>query len=188
MKINVNLASQPFRRDRPIMVASAIVSALLVGTLIVLILLARADREQYADLRKEVGALRSQIATVSKQQRDAQAILAQPQNAEVLETSVFLNTLIRRKGISWTRILADLEKVMPPNVKVMNIRPYVTGENEITLDMLVGADGPTPIIGMYKAMETSPLFGNVTPQQYSPPSQSEPLYRYRFTVNYAQKL
>src|ERR1051325_11365079 len=144
------------------------VSVLLAGTLIVLILLARADSEQYADLRKEIAALRGQIATFSKDQRDADAILRQPQNAEVLEASVFLNTLIHRKAISWTRTLADLEKVMPHNVKIMNIRPYVTGnKGEITLDMLVGADGPTPILAMYKALESSSLFGNVTPQQSS---------------------
>src|SRR5689334_3443075 len=105
MKIQINLASQPFRRDRPMIVASAVVSVLLAGTLIVLILLARADSEQYADLRKEIAALRGQIATFSKDQRDADAILRQPQNAEVLEASVFLNTLIHRKAISWTRTL-----------------------------------------------------------------------------------
>jgi hypothetical protein len=37
-------------------------------------------------------------------------------------------------------------------------------------------------------MEGSDLFGSLTPVSYSPPTQAEPLYRYRFTVNYAQKL
>jgi hypothetical protein len=32
------------------------------------------------------------------------------------------------------------------------------------------------------------LFGGVTQNIYQPPSQAEPLYRYRFTVNYGQKL
>ena len=31
MKIPINLASQPFRRDRPVLVASALVGALLSG-------------------------------------------------------------------------------------------------------------------------------------------------------------
>ena len=117
MKISINLASQPFRRDRAMLVASIAVAVLLVGSLGALILLARADNAQLADVRKEVGGLRAQIAVVDKEQRDAVAILRQPRNAEVLETSVFLNTLLYRKGISWTRILADLEKTLPPNVK-----------------------------------------------------------------------
>src|SRR5262249_14814611 len=120
MKIAINLASQPFRRDRPMLVASIAVSVLLAGTLAALIVLARADNAQLADLKKEVSAWRAQTAAVSQQQHAADAVLNQPQNAEVLETSVFLNTLLYRKGISWTRILADLEEVMPHNVKVMN--------------------------------------------------------------------
>jgi type IV pilus assembly protein PilN len=188
MKISINLASQPFRRDRPMIVASVAVGALLVGTLIVLILLARADNEQLADIRKEVGGLRAQVANAAKQQRDADAVLRQPRNAEVLETSVFLNKLLYRKGISWTRILSDLEKVMPPNVKVLNIRPSVSGEGQLMLDMIVGAEGPKSVIALYQALENSPLFSGLIQPQYTPPSQADPLYRYRFTVNYAQKL
>ena len=44
------------------------------------------------------------------------------------------------------------------------------------------------MIQFYKALESSDLFGGVTQNIYQPPSQAEPLYRYRFTVNYAQKL
>ena len=188
MKVPVNLASQPFRRDRAMVIASVAVCAALVGTLGVLILLARADNAQLADVKKEVVGLRGQLAQVSRQEREAEAILRKPENAEVLETSVFLNTLLYRKGISWTRLLADLEKTLPPNVKVINIRPFVSGRGQITLDMLVGATDFRPIIGMYRALETSPLFGEVIQQQSTPPSQAEPLYRYRFTVNYAQTL
>jgi len=188
MKISVNLASQPFRRDRPMIVASAALSIVLVGTLVALILLARADSEQLADIRKEVGGLRAQVSALARQQRDSEAVLRQPQNAEVLETSVFINALIYRKGISWTRILSDLEKVMPPNVKVLNIRPVVSGQGQITLDMFVGSEGPKPVIAMYQAFEKSPLFSGLLPVSYTPPSQADPLYRYRFTVNYAQKL
>jgi type IV pilus assembly protein PilN len=188
MKIPINLASQPFRRDRAMLVASIAVSVLLVGSLGGLIMLARVDNAQLGDVRKEVSGLRAQISVAARQQHDAEAILRQPQNAEVLERSVFLNALLYRKGISWTRILADLEKTLPHNVKVINIRPYVNGDGQITLDMLVGAQDPKPVIAMYQALENSPLFGGVQPQQDSPPSQADPLYRYRFTVNYVQKL
>jgi type IV pilus assembly protein PilN len=188
MKISVNLASQPFRRDRPMIVASVVVGLLLVGTLGALIMLARVDNAQLADIRKEVGGLRTQVAGLAKEQRDAENILRQPRNAEVLETSVFLNALLYRKGISWTRILSDLEKVMPPNVKVLNIRPSVSGQGQITLDMIVGSEGPTPVFALYTALEHSPLFSGLMQSQYTPPSQADPLYRYRFTVNYAQKL
>src|SRR5689334_10842122 len=116
MKIPINLASQPFRRDRAMLVASVMVSLLLVGTLGVLISLARTDNEQLADLRAEVKHVKSQLQAVTQRQQGLDSVLRQPQNAEVLERSVFLNTLLYRKGISWTKILSDLEKTMPPKV------------------------------------------------------------------------
>jgi type IV pilus assembly protein PilN len=188
MKIPINLASQPFRRDRAMVVASVAVSVLLVGTLGGLISLGLTDRAQLADLRRDVNQLKTQLRAEAEQQQGLDGVLRKPENAEVLETSVFINTLLYRKGISWTRILADLEKTMPAKVKVLNIRPYVTGKNQVTLDMQVGAESAEPVLDLYKALENSPLFGAVNPQNYMPPSQAEPLHRYRFTVNYAQKL
>ena len=188
MQIPINLASQPFRRDRAMLVASVAVGLLLVASLAALVALANADNAQLADLRKEVAQLRSQITVTGKQQADFEAIVRKPENAQVLELSVFLNTLLSRKGISWTRILADLEKTMPANVKVLNIQPYVTGRNQVILSLQVGAETPEPVILFYKALEGSDLFGGVTQNIYQPPSQAEPLYRYRFTVNYGQKL
>ena len=188
MKIPINLASQPFRRDRAMLVASVAVAVLLVVSLAALITLANADNAQLADVRKDVAQLQAQIAAASKQQAEFDAVIRKPENAEVLERSVFLNTLLYRKGISWTRILADMEKTMPPNVKMLNIQPYVTGKNQITLNLQVGSETPEPVIMFYRALECSPLFGGVSQPLYNPPSQAEPLYRYRITVNYAQKL
>ena len=188
MKIPINLASQPFRRDRAMLVASVAVSALLVATLAALISLGVADTAQMADVRRDVSQLNKQLAVVTKAQQELDGVLRRPENAEVLERSVFLNTLLYRKGISWTRILADLERTLPHNVKVLTVRPYVSGPNQITLELMVGAEGPEPVIQLYKALESAPEFGGVNQQSYLPPSQAEPLYRYRFTVNYAQKL
>lgn len=188
MKIPINLASQPFRRDRAMLVASAAVCLLLVATLVALISLGLTDSEQMADVRRDVNQLNKQLTAVARTQQELDGVLRKPENAEVLERSVFLNTLLYRKGISWTRILADLEKTLPHNVKVLTVRPYVSGPNQITLELMVGAEGPEPVIQLYKSLEGAPEFGGVTQQSYLPPSQAEPLYRYRFTVNYAQKL
>ena len=188
MKIPINLASQPFRRDRAMLAASLAIGVLLVATLAVLVMLANADNAQLADLRKEVTHLHAEIAAAGKQQADFEAVIRKPENAQVLELSVFLNTLLSRKGISWTRILADLEKTMPANVKMLNIQPYVSGRNQVILSLQVGSEGPEPVIMFYKKLESSDLFGGVTQNIYQPPSQAEPLYRYRFTVNYGQKL
>ena len=188
MKIPINLASQPFRRDRAMLAGSIAVSLVLVGTLGALIALIVADRTLLADVRNDVNGLNRQIRTATVEQGRLDAVLRKPENAEVLERSVFLNALLYRKGISWTRIFADLEKTVPYNVKVLAIRPSVNSQNQVLLDMTVGADSPEPVIQLYKALEESPLFGSLLGHSSLPPTQSDPLYRYRMTVIYAQKL
>jgi hypothetical protein len=188
MQFPINLASQPFRRDRAMIVASGAVAGLLVISLGALISLALADRNQMADVHRDIARLNQQIREAIKTQAEYESVLRQPANAEVLERSVFINSLLYRKGISWTRLMADLEKTMPPNVRVLNIRPYLTGRNQITLELMVGSESGEAVLPLYKSLESSPVFGSVLPLNYQPPTQAEPLHRYRFTVNYAQKL
>src|SRR5260370_20749664 len=99
MKIPINLASQPFRRDRAMFLASAAVAILLVASLAALVVLANADNAQLADLRKEVSQLRRQIAAATKQQNEFEAVIRKPENAQVLETSVIMNTHVDCKCI-----------------------------------------------------------------------------------------
>ena len=61
--------------------------------------------------------MNAQLRSARAEQAKLNATLAKAENAEVLERSLFLNTLIDRKAISWTKILAILKKVMPYNVR-----------------------------------------------------------------------
>jgi len=188
MKVGINLATQPFRRDRPILVMAGVLGTALVALLGVLIYLSVSERGELADARRGVDQLERKLKTVSAEQRKLDAVLRRPENAEVLERSQFLNALLYRKGISWTRIFADLEKVVPHNVRIMQIRPTLNSKNEVVLDMQVGTENPEPLIVLLKALEASPLFGPAYLHTSAPPSQSEPLWKYRVSVNYAQKL
>jgi hypothetical protein len=188
MRLPINLASEPFRRDRPMVVASAAVCALLAGLLLVLISLAVSERNRAAESRQMMQRLEHQLATMSAEQAKLEGVLRRPENAEVLERSVFLNELLVRKGVSWTKIFSDLEEIAPHDVRLVQVRPQVTRENQLTLDMVVAAQSVEPILSFFMKLESSPVFGTVTPANSLPPSQTEPLFRYRLSVSYAQKL
>src|SRR5690348_13910986 len=85
MKIPVNLASQPFRRYRPILVGSVLVALLLSATLGVLIFLITVDRAQSADVRLDLARLDTAIRQTTAQQSALEAVLRKPENAQVLE-------------------------------------------------------------------------------------------------------
>src|SRR4051812_50200633 len=117
-----------------------------------------------------------ELRAITSDQSKFDATLREPANAEVLERSVFLNTLLQRKSISWTRIFADLEGVMPFNVKLVQVRlPQINSRNEVTLDMTVAAEQPTQIIEFLKRLQGSPKFGPLTVHTTLPPTQNETL-------------
>jgi type IV pilus assembly protein PilN len=187
MRIAINLASDPFRRDRSALAAGWILGAALLLLLGLQSYLILAERDRAKETRESVARLSSDLAKNQGEQNTLEATLREPENAEVLARSVFLNTLVSRKSISWTRIFADLEGVMPYTVRLVQVRlPQINSRNEVTLDMTVAAEQPTQIIDFLRRLQGSAKFGPVTLHSTLPPSQNEPQYRSRVTVNYAQ--
>jgi hypothetical protein len=189
LRVPINLASEPFRRDRPMLVGSVALAVVLTGLLIYQVAAIVSERHEAADIRVAIVQENARLKAIADQQAKLNATLRRPENAEVLERSLFLNTLIERKAISWTKIFADLEKVMPYNVRVVSVRlPEVDSNNQVLLDMVVGAKDVPPILDLFKRLEGSPQFGNTSVQSSTPPSQTDPFFRYHFTVTYAQRL
>jgi type IV pilus assembly protein PilN len=189
MRIQVNLATEPFRRDRPVLVASVACGVVLVALLGVLVFLIMSERGLQTETRTAVARLNSDLRKITDEQAKLDNTLRQPMNAVVLEQSLLLNSLIQRKSISWTRLFADIEGVKPDSVRLIQVRlPQINSRNEVTLDMEVGAKDQGPVIEFLKRLQNSPLFGPTNLSRSSPPTQNEPLWRYRVMVSYAQKL
>ena len=189
MLIPINLASQPFRKDRPILAAGYATAGILFMLLVFLVTLILTQRHELKGDRREIADLEARLLQINKEQAQIDVQLRRPDNEVVFERNVLLNTLIDRKSLSWTRIFADLEKVLPGNVRIISVRlPQINSQNQVLLDMVVGSAEQAPIRDLLKRLETSPVFGATTVHSFSPPSQNEPLYRYRVSVNYTQKL
>ncbi|HXF26327.1 MAG TPA: hypothetical protein VN610_03595 [Bryobacteraceae bacterium] len=189
IRIPVNLASEPFRRSRAALVGSISAIVILVVLLLGQFVYILSRRGEAATTRTELAQLNRQLAAISREQDKLDTTLRQPQNAEVLDYSVFLNTLIERKAISWTKLFADLEKVIPYDVRIISVRlPQIDNQNHVQLDMIVGAKDPAPVVRMIKLFEASPLFGPTVLHNSSPATQNDPLVHYRVTVSYAQRL
>ena len=189
IRIPVNLATEPFRRDRPLIVGAVALSAVLVLALAVQGLVIWSERKQSADIRILLDRLNRQMHTLTVEQQKLDATLGQPANAEVLERSLFLNVLIQHKAISWTKMFADLEKVLPGDVRLVTVRlPQVDSQSHVWLDMTVASKEIVPVLSLVQKLESSAQFSDAQVMTTLPPSQTEPFYRARVSVSYAQKL
>ncbi|MBI1791081.1 MAG: hypothetical protein HYR60_26425 [Acidobacteria bacterium] len=187
MRIQINLASRPFRRDRPVIAAAVVFGLILTVLLALQISLTVNETRELKGTRAAIGRLTAEIAKLDAEQAKLEAVQRKPENAQVLERSVFLNSLLYRKAISWTRIFADLEQVLPHNVRVISIRPWLNPRNQVVLEMLVGSEQTEPLLQLILRLEQSDLFGVVQLSNRMPPSQNDPLYRYKVNVHYGQK-
>jgi type IV pilus assembly protein PilN len=158
MRIEINLASQPYEDARQFWMRwGTAVGALGLLTLILLALdvtgwiAARRDRLAMAQQR-------SMISDRDKVRADAERVLSLPENRTTRDQSQFLNQLIERKAFSWTRVLENLEKVMPPRVHVVSISPQLNEDNELALKMTVAGDSRDRAIELARRMEESRRF------------------------------
>ncbi|HEY3453097.1 MAG TPA: hypothetical protein VGK64_00740 [Bryobacteraceae bacterium] len=190
----INLASQPFRAERAQMALLAGVCAVLLVSLLVLTGLILHARSEAVGLRRQLDTASTTLKKLQREQTRFSAVLSKPQNADVFATSVFLNEVIARRGLSWTRVFKDLETVIPANMRLLGVRlPQTaadegTGANRVQLDMNVGTMQPDAVIALLNRLKQSKLFGAAELVNQTPPTQNDPLYKFRVTVSYAQKL
>jgi type IV pilus assembly protein PilN len=158
MRLDINLASQPYEDARQFWMrwgtavgAVGLVTLILLALAITGYINARRDRVAMAEKRAMI-ADRDQIRT------HAQDFLNRPENRTTRDESQFLNQLIERKAFSWTRVLENLEKVMPARVHVVSISPQLDDDNQLALKMIVAGDSRDRAIELARRMEESRRF------------------------------
>jgi type IV pilus assembly protein PilN len=170
MRLDINLASQPYEDARqfwlrwgPAMAAMGIVTLVILSLTITGWFTARRDRAT-------IGKLHSAIAERDTIRAGAEAFLNQPEHRTTRDESQILNELIVRKSFSWTRVLEDMEKVMPSRVHLVSINPGLDEENQLTLKMVVAGDSREKAIELAQRMEESKRFSEttITTEHYSP--------------------
>jgi len=161
MRIDINLASQPYEDSRRFWTYWGTGLALLVIATGMLVFLAvtgfinaRRDREQISNLE-------SKLAAFSQEKNHAESMLNQPQNRVIRDRSRFLNELFERKAFSWTLVFEDLERVMPAHLHVISIHPDLStdkNENNMQIKLVVGGDTREQALDLVRKMESSKRF------------------------------
>jgi len=158
MRLDINLASRPYEDARQFWMRwGTAVGAVGMLTLILLTL----DVTGWVDARRDRDAMaqkRDLIAQRDEIRANAERILNLPENRSTRDQSQFLNQLIERKAFSWTRVLENLERVMPPRLHIVSISPALDDDNQLILKMTVAGDSRDRAIELARRMEESGRF------------------------------
>jgi type IV pilus assembly protein PilN len=157
MRLNINLASRPYEDSRrfyiqwlPLLIVLAAIGATLCTY-------AYRRMNDSRQVEKQLAEKRQQISQLDREQSEAETFLNRPENSGTRDEARFLNETFARKSFSWTNVLADLEKIMPPRVQVISIKPaYADGQ--LQFDLSVTTDKRDDAIELVRRMESSPRF------------------------------
>jgi len=160
MRLDINLATRPYEDAAEFWARWGLgVGVLALATLLLLGWTVRSWVNAGRD-RHNIAALQQQIEEREKERSQAQAFLDMATNRSTRDQSQFLNSLIRRKAFSWTRVFEDLEQVMPSNLHVTSLQPEYNEQSVMQLDMKVTGDTRNAVVDLIHRMEGSKHFRN----------------------------
>lgn len=170
----LNFARRPFRDERPVYFAAAV--GLLAATVLLFV-----NVRLYVDFQRQIGGTSAQIDYLEQRQaraaREADAALAALNNYKVsslARESQGLLRLVGERRFSWTGLLARLERVLPPDVRVARMTPTIDRAGEAYLSLgLVGANAES-VVRTIAVLSRDAAFDRVELRSESTPEQGVP--------------
>jgi cell division protein FtsB len=160
-EFDLNLSTQPFPAYRLINIALACVLAVLA----VVSVWQGIGFARYSKMARSIQAeereTRIEAEALGKRVSELESRLDRPESAAKLNEIGFLNHLILRKSLSWTRLFAVLEDLVSDNVHFTTLAPDVGADGAITLRLGVQARNMADIKAFLVRVEKSPLFENL---------------------------
>ena len=158
MNNSLNLASKPFsNRIVPWALTVIILFVSMIGLLIVV--------QLTTSTRKQADLIQGQITQLKQREQvllDAAKQVQQSFTPEQQQALPAAHELVDRKSFSWSRLLADLESSLPPNVKVGRIAvrdvTRAGGQTVAQLDLAVFATDPSTISQMMTDWQQEGVF------------------------------
>src|SRR4051794_12137559 len=156
MRLDINLATQPYQDVRRYLLRWGVPLLLfaLVSALFCWYTLNTWTHSR--DVNAQISRVNTEIKTLDEERARAEALLAKPENRNTVEQSRQLNQLIARKAFSWTSVFVQLENIMPSQLRVVQITPELTPQNQLELRLLVAGNNREQALELVRRLEKSP--------------------------------
>lgn len=158
MRLNINLASQPYEVAREYKRRMTILIGALAAIAVVLAVYVVYQRAHSRTINRQLADVQRQIDGLNREEAQARAILNKPANQVIAGQSEFLNELFARKSMSWTHIFTVMEKIVPPELHVVSMKPEYSKTGDLVLHVMVATNSRDRAIELVRNMEKSNHF------------------------------
>jgi hypothetical protein len=160
-QFNLNLSTRPFKPYRAANFGLLALFLSLIAVSVWQVYTYQQNSALAASIRPNQQKAQEESERLSQQLTRVNAQMFSDNAADKISQVQILNNILLRKSFSWTTVFANLEQVMPENVHLLNLRPFVDDKGNMGLNITFRGrtfdDGHLFV----KTMETSPIFSNV---------------------------
>ena len=160
MKLNLNLATTPLQNNRRFIAGAGLAGIAALFALVILTHQTYSTWRANSAIRADISREESEIEKVANRQAELGRRFEQAENKTVLDRSNFLNSLIEARTFPWPKIFEDLEKTLPPGVRVINIAPRLEGGRAL-IKLTVGAMDDADKVEFLQKIEGSKAFSGI---------------------------
>jgi hypothetical protein len=160
MYVRLNLATNPLLSHRRFLAGTAALG--LLGVLMFLGLGWRAYnlRKAEEDLRGRSSKIQKDMAAAEAERKQLEHYFAQQEAAGFQDHAKFVVGVLQARSINWTQMFMDLERILPPVVRIVHIEPKLD-KGIVSVHFVVGATNQEAKLKLLKSFENSSSFSHV---------------------------
>lgn len=160
MKISLNLAHVPSRRERYALACAVPVAVLGAAGLVFLTMLAVRNVREYQRVREDTTRLEAKSRALVQQEEALRKDLDQPQSRAIFREAQFVNSLLEAKKLSAAELTWKVSKLMPSTVRLSSFSlKLVKDQPEVAFE--IEAHDAKAVEAFLTALEDSPDFQDV---------------------------
>jgi type IV pilus assembly protein PilN len=171
MRVRLNIATKPLETHRRFLAASGVIAAIAGIFFLGLGWRVYSARKANTEFRVRQEAIQREMLLLDAQRRDLQKFFALPENARVHDRAVFINEFIDARSFNWTQMFMDLERILPPGVRLVSIEPQ-QAKGQVDLKIKVGASSEGAKVKFLRALEDSHQFTRIALEKTSVPTNN----------------
>lgn len=174
----LNLASRPFRNETLPTILVTLAAVAVVGLTIAHGLAIRRLRSASASAQqREAAELEAETARLQAEARDLRAPKV---SKETLAEWTAIKDLIDRCSFSWTGLFAQLEAILPRDIRLRSIAPR-TRRGRLGLDLVAVTRSTEAGLDFMRVLEAAEAFEDVYPPQVEPSAEGG---RFTYSMTY----
>ena len=182
MRLEINLATNRYESLREFLIRWGTALTVVATITVILGVLCWSSYSKNVAARTRITSLQQKIAALDKERADAEEILNRPENHDVREEGRFWNEEIQQRGLSWTRLLGDLEKIMPARTSVLSVEPKLSRDKGLQLKLVIGGERHENAVDLLSQMERSERFRSPQLQSEIVDTSAKSGHNVKFTI------